>query len=95
MGHENNGMTVPILQALHDEAESTKREINGLEGVLKTGFDKLAAHMQANTNETKLMRESLVSGLLGVIKVLCYLLAAVVMWVTSIKGLTTALEKLI
>jgi len=92
MGSEN-GQMISILQAVRDEGDATKREVQGLEQVLTSGFKQLSLDMQANTSETKLMRESLVSGLMDVIKVLCYLLGAVVIWVTGIKTLAPIFEK--
>lgn len=74
---EGNGVT--NYQLLREIGE-IKEEHTRLETILEKGFTAVA-------QEVKEMRSALVQGMLQTIKILCYCLVAIIMWVTAIKSL--------
>jgi hypothetical protein len=91
MGPNNGHDNIVMLEAIRREQ---KEELTNLETILSNSFKTLIGEVSLLKDAVILLRESLVNGLLNTIKVLCYCMMGIVAWVTSIKALTSFLDKM-
>jgi hypothetical protein len=87
MGESNGVSNVEILREIHGARIDQTSGMTRLETILETGFERVAEELSG-------LRGTLAQGLLKTINILCYCLVAIIMWVTAMKTLPAAVEKL-